>query len=128
MTVRVPYKAQLSLDQQTIKVEGPSLLQNRIFEMIDREGRDPMNWQTRVVFDGWDVLINQWIKLVKGQKTSCYPHDELCHCRMIPLDVVENAIKQGVFKQSEISRVTLAGTGCGSCKKDIEEVLQFHIK
>ena len=42
---------------------------------------------------------------------------------MVKTETVKNAVKAGCCSVADVSRTTLAGTGCGSCRKDIEDVL-----
>jgi nitrite reductase (NADH) large subunit len=50
--------------------------------------------------------------------------DELvCICNEIPRTHIEGAIAAGAHDVAEIGRVTLAGTGCGTCRGQLSEMI-----
>ena len=124
----IPYQAELIFSENEVRISGSRILADKVQNLIRLYGKSPTNWQIQPVQTGEDVLLNEFILKCQNKPSTSYQHEELCHCRMIPAEKVLNAVKQGVFSAREISRVTLAGTGCGSCKKDIEELLSFHVK
>jgi NAD(P)H-nitrite reductase large subunit len=99
-----------------------------VLEQKKLYGDHPEKWKCVKVFDGYDVLLNEFILKCQNNYKMPYVHEELCHCRMVSTQKVLTVIKQGALTLSEIGRVTMAGTGCGSCKKDIEELTNYLIK
>lgn len=80
-------------------------------------------WPLQAV-DGPDtMLINELIRQSRNE-IFVYNHTELCHCRMVTTEKVKNAVKAGCMTVAEVSRTTLAGTGCGSCRKNIEDIIK----
>lgn len=124
----IPFKAHIILDQKNVQFLGPKTLSEKIFAQKKQFGADPQKWQKVNVTDSYDVLLNEFILRCQNQYKIPYEHEELCHCRMVATEKVINAIKQGQFSVSEVSRVTMAGTGCGSCKKDIDDLLNYLLK
>ncbi len=124
----IPFKAQIIFDQNQVQILGSVQLMHKIEQQKKQYGQNPQKWQTVLVVDGDDVLLNEFILKCQNNYKIPYEHEELCHCRMVQTEKVLNVIKQGVFSTSEISRVTMAGTGCGSCKKDIEEIIKYLVK
>ncbi len=124
----IPFKAQIVFDQNQVQVSGSVQLIHKIEKQKTIYGQNPQKWQTVQVVDGDDVLLNEFILKCQNNYKIPYEHEELCHCRMVQTEKVLNVIKQGVFLTSEISRLTMAGTGCGSCKKDIEEIIKYLVK
>ncbi len=125
---KIPFKAQIVFDQNQVQVSGSVQLIHKIEKQKTIYGQNPQKWQTVQVVDGDDVLLNEFILKCQNNYKIPYEHEELCHCRMVQTEKVLNVIKQGVFLTSEISRLTMAGTGCGSCKKDIEEIIKYLVK
>jgi bacterioferritin-associated ferredoxin len=128
--VEIPFKAQIVFDQTqgSLRFSGSADFCQKLITQKNKHGCDPQKWQVVRVVDGDDVLLNEFILKCQNNYKIPYEHEELCHCRMVQTEKVLNVIKQGVFITSEISRVTAAGTGCGSCKKDIDEITKYLVK
>lgn len=48
----------------------------------------------------------------------------ICHCFEVSREEIEKAIKeQGLKTVEEVGEVTNAGTGCGGCQEQIQEIL-----
>ncbi len=125
-----PYQAEISLKDGAIHVVGPLTLIQRLNELKLKYGTHPKTWpEIATLKSHEDMLINEFILKAKNAFKLAYDHEELCHCRMVPADKVYSAIKQGCCSIEDVGRATLAGTGCGSCRDDIEKLLQqFKIK
>ncbi len=126
--VEIPFKASIEFAENRLFFSGSIQLKNKVTEFVSLFGPNPMLWQVKQAMDGYDVLLNEFILKCQNDYKIPYQHDELCHCRMVPTQKVVNTIKQGVFKTSDIGRITMAGTGCGSCKKDIDDLVKYLVK
>lgn len=49
--------------------------------------------------------------------------DVLCQCNGVSKGAVDEAVRNGCGSTSEVSRCTRAGTGCGTCRSSIQELL-----
>lgn len=128
MTVEIPYKAKISLLNREVIIIGARDLQDKMKRLKALYGDDPTKWSLVAVENGHDILINEFIMKLKGQFKFCYTHVELCHCRNVETEKVFTNIKDGCFTVEDVSRATKAGTGCGSCRKDIEDLIkQFKV-
>lgn len=47
----------------------------------------------------------------------------ICHCANVDLETIRKAIANGADTVEKISEITSAGTHCGGCLSDIEEIL-----
>ena len=48
----------------------------------------------------------------------------ICHCFEVSRDEIDNAIREkGVKTVEEVGEATNAGTGCGGCQEQIQEIL-----
>lgn len=122
--VSIPFQSQIAFDQGRIETIGSWNLMQKISEFKKSQGNEPQTWPLIASPASADeILINEFIRKCKGE-VFIYNHDELCHCRMVPTEKVKNAVKLGCHTIPEVSRTTLAGTGCGSCRKDIESVIE----
>jgi NAD(P)H-nitrite reductase large subunit len=50
--------------------------------------------------------------------------DEVCHCFGVTKKQIEEAIDAGASTVEEVGEKTQAGTGCGGCIPQIEEILK----
>jgi bacterioferritin-associated ferredoxin len=124
----IPNKVLLSFIDGMVSYVGPQELWLKVLEQKKQNGVNPEKWKPVQVENGHDVLLNEFILKCQKNYKIPYVHEEFCHCRMVPTEKVLHVIKQGIFTTAEVGRVTMAGTGCGSCKKDIEELTKYLIK
>ena len=48
----------------------------------------------------------------------------ICHCFEVSREEIENAIREkGLKTVEEVGEATTAGTGCGGCQEQIQEIL-----
>ncbi len=54
----------------------------------------------------------------------------ICHCFEVSREEIENAIREkGLKSDEEVGEVTNAGTGCGGCQEQIQEILdEINVK
>ena len=81
-----------------------------------------------VARDHCSLLLKELLFKLKGQWDFPYKESELCHCRVVPAHIVDEAVMMGADSIFKVSRKTSAGTGCGTCHKDIEAVICFRQK
>lgn len=121
---RSPYQSEISIKNGVVHVVGSLALLNQIQNLKNKFGSDPIKWpELEKISTGDDLLLNEFILKCHGKFKLAYPHTELCHCRMVPAEKVYNAIKQGVTTIEDVCRTTLAGTGCGTCRPDSQNLL-----
>lgn len=120
----IPYKARIELKDKQITVRGSKLLLDKVSALKAQYGNDPHKWPQQRVGCGEDILINEFIMKANFEFKFCYNHEELCHCRNVATEKVFTSIKNECFKVEDVSRTTLAGTGCGSCRKDITDLIE----
>lgn len=121
--VSIPFQSQLVSDEGRIQAVGSRSLLMQVSQLKADHGIDVTKWPLQDGLSADAMLINEFIRKAKGE-VFVYNHEELCHCRMVPTEKVKNAVKAGCHRVVDVSRTTLAGTGCGSCRQDIEDVIQ----
>ena len=128
ITAEIPFKAKLQIQDNQVKVIGSKALLDRVQNIKKTFGPHPQDWPLQSVSIGEDILINEFILKVKGEFKFSYAHEELCHCRNVPTEKVFSVIKDNCFRVEDVSKTTLAGTGCGSCRPDIAQLIeQFKV-
>lgn len=125
----IPNRMLLQWDGENFSCSGPVELLEKVESLRQQFGNDPKDWPSTdltINADTSEVFLFKFIQKVKRLWTLPYKHEELCHCRLVPTEKVTNAIEQGANTVADIARVTLAGTGCGTCRADSEELIAFY--
>ncbi len=74
------------------------------------------------------ILLREVILKARGEWKPPFDEVELCHCRAVPLKNVEDAIRSGAHTSQVVSRWTSASTACGTCRPDVEALLEYFLK
>jgi nitrite reductase (NADH) large subunit len=62
----------------------------------------------------------------KQQSVTDLPHEaQICNCNGVSKGAIINAVKGGCTSLKKLCDSTRAGSGCGACKPQVEELLQF---
>ncbi|MFN8847061.1 MAG: (2Fe-2S)-binding protein [Bdellovibrionales bacterium] len=103
-----------------------------VFDFLDQQkklyGNDLSQWPIPEGHDHASLLIKELILKLKGQWMHVYQHEEVCHCRNVSLESLEQAIFLGAHSPEMISKWTSATTACGTCRSDVEKILHFRLK
>ncbi len=118
----------IELDDKNLKINGCHFLRDKIFQMTNQYGEKIENWPEQISNRHEDLLINELILKAKGTWVFPYVDLELCHCRVIQTKIVDEAIISGAQTVEKVSRITSAGTACGTCKPNIEKILKYRLK
>lgn len=76
--------------------------------------------------DHCGILMRELILKLKESWAFPYNETELCHCRAVPTAVVDASVVMGAATVKQVGRKTSAGTGCGTCQKDIQSVIRYR--
>lgn len=72
---------------------------------------------------GPELMLKELLLKARGEWTYPYGEEELCHCRAVPTQVVDQAVFHGAHTPELVSRWTSASTACGTCRKDVVAIL-----
>lgn len=88
----------------------------------------PEKWTLPPGDDHASMLVRELI--LKAQKKWQFPisTSEICHCRSVSTETVDEAVLMGARSIDLISKRTSAGTSCGTCSEDLEKVLCYRLK
>ena len=128
LTGRDYLEASLTEDNKIagVQIKGCLDLLRMAETLKQSHGGDPRLWPLPVGQDHSSLLLREFILKLKSQWNFPYEHDELCHCRSIQAKVVDEAIVAGADTVERVSRETLAGTGCGTCRPEIQKIMAFR--
>ncbi|MFN8789841.1 MAG: (2Fe-2S)-binding protein [Bdellovibrionales bacterium] len=117
----------LSLDPFRMKVIGCTALVHKLQELRETSGVNPAKWALPSGSDHVSLLIQELILKLQGKWQHPYQHEEVCHCRNVSLETVEQAIINGAHTPEMVSRWTSASTACGTCRPDVEKILKYRL-
>lgn len=75
-----------------------------------------------------EILLREALLKAKGEWNFPYKDEELCHCRAVTTAKVDAAIIGGCRSVRALARETSAGTSCGSCRPDAEQIINYRLK
>lgn len=73
------------------------------------------------------ILVRELILKARGEWKFPYTEEELCHCRAVPTAKVDQAIVGGCHTVFAVARQTSAGTSCGNCRYDTEQIIAYRL-
>jgi bacterioferritin-associated ferredoxin len=117
----------LSLQPFQMRVIGCRKMWDQLKRMRDRHGLDVVQWPLLRERDHASLLINELILKLRNQWKQPYLHEEVCHCRSVSLETVEQAILNGAQTPEMVSKWTMASTACGTCRPDVEKIIQYRL-
>lgn len=92
-----------------------------------RYGSDPVTWPLPEGTSHEVILARELVLKARGEWNFPYLDEELCHCRMVPTEVVDQAIVAGAHTPETVSRLTMASTSCGTCRADVMKILDYRL-
>ncbi len=78
--------------------------------------------------DHSSLLLRELLLQAQNKWTPPYTEQELCHCRAIPTERVNNAIISGCHTPLSVSKKTSASTACGTCRPDVQKQIQYFLE
>lgn len=121
--IEIANRILIQWDGENFKCAGPLELIEKVDQCKTKFGPDPKDWSVDSIID---LVLYKFIQKVKRQWALPYKHDELCHCRLVATEKVTQAIEQGAATTTAVARVTMAGTGCGTCRTDTETLIEYY--
>ena len=110
-----------------MKIIGCDKLHKKLAELKNQYGSDLTKWPLQIDYTHVALLLNELILKLQNKWVHPYPHEEVCHCRTISLETVEQAIMNGADTPEMVSKWTSASTACGTCRPDVEKILKFRL-
>lgn len=91
-------------------------------------GTDPRIWPVPSGVSHSELLLKEVLLKSRNQWTYPYEHLEICHCRAVATETVDQAIVAGAHSAKAVSRRTSASTACGTCREDVQKIIDFRLK
>ncbi len=96
-------------------------------ENRQKYGNDIIHWPLPLGSQHQDLLLKELILKLQNKWDFPIKEDEICHCRSISTQRVDQAIISGAHTPEMVSRQTNASTSCGTCRADVEKIIQFRL-
>ncbi len=75
-----------------------------------------------------ELMIAEAVSKLRNDWNPAFTDDEVCHCRNVPLKIVDAAVLCGAHTPEKVSAWTSASTACGTCRPDVETHLRFRLR
>ena len=75
-----------------------------------------------------ELMLREAILRAQGKWDFPFKEDETCHCRVVSTEKVNQAILVGAHTPREVSEMTSASTACGTCRPDVEAMIEYRLK
>lgn len=118
-------KSQLENPQAQLRAVGPLAFLESVAKWRAQLKGPVICWPLPEGDSSADLLLREAILKAKGQWNPPYQDAEICHCRMVPTQKVVAAIVAGAHTPQQVSRWTSASTACGTCRPDVESLLEY---
>ena len=111
-----------------LKVIGCNELLQLVRGYQEKFGKDLSMWPDPTGNRHSEILLREALLKLKGQWQPPYSEAELCHCRSVATQLVDQAIIGGAHTAEAVSRQTSASTACGTCRPHVEELIKFRLR
>ena len=75
-----------------------------------------------------EILLREIIQKMRGQWQFPVQQEELCHCRAISTQIVDQAIIAGAHTIQKVRRWTSANSACGTCLPEVTALFDFRLQ
>lgn len=112
----------------TVDVVGCAEITRLVKGLEEAHGRELTSWPLPAGEGHASLLVRELILRARGEWVYPFEHLELCHCRSVATEVVDQAILAGAHTCEKVSRRTSASTACGTCRPEVQKILDYRLK
>lgn len=110
------------------KVVGCTELLSLIRKCQIQFGKNALSWPLPPGVTHSELLLKEVLLRAQGKWVYPYEHQEICHCRSVLTETVDQAIIAGAHQSQAVTRQTSASSACGSCRGDVQKIIDFRLK
>lgn len=122
---------QIELDDQMKQSRVHAIVCSSFYRLLSeyrqKYGDEMINWPQPQGIEHQDLLLKEIILKLRNEWNFPYQEDEICHCRSVSTERVDQAIISGAHTPEMVSRQTNASTSCGTCRTEIEKIIRFRL-
>jgi bacterioferritin-associated ferredoxin len=74
-----------------------------------------------------EILLRELILRLRGEWRYPQGEAEVCHCRNIACLTIDQAIIAGAHSTEIVSRQTSASTACGTCRPQVQKMIDYRL-
>ncbi|MGZ3806315.1 MAG: (2Fe-2S)-binding protein [Pseudobdellovibrionaceae bacterium] len=120
---------EVNLESPTPKVSfrGCTELMGLMQMMRKNFGIDLRQWILPQGSSHSEILLRELILRLRGEWQYPYKEAEVCHCRSVSCYTIDQAIIAGAHSPEVVSRQTSASTACGTCRSDVQKMIDYRL-
>lgn len=111
-----------------IELRGCTEFMSLIREMRLEFGQNIRNWPLPQGTDHSSLLIKEFILKLNGKWIVPDLPEEICHCRSVSYERIDEAIISGAHSTAKVTRLTNASSNCGTCRGDVQKLIDFRLQ
>lgn len=120
---------EVNMEGATPKVQfrGCTELMDLMQSMRKSFGIDLKQWPVPNGTTHSEILLRELILQLRGEWRYPYKEEEVCHCRSVACRTIDQAIIAGAHTTDIVSRQTSASTACGTCRPDVQKMIEYRL-
>lgn len=133
-TVEMPGRDRIEVVVDSSKANPPQVRFRGCTEMMDLMqmmrksfGVDPRAWPIPEGTSHAEMLLRELVLKLRGEWSLAVKDKEICHCRKVSAETIDQAILAGAHSSQVVSRQTSASTACGTCRPDVEKMIEHRL-
>ncbi len=111
-----------------VQFKGCTQFMDLIQRMRKSFGADIKAWPLPEGVDHSSLVLREMILKLRGEWLLPDVPDEVCHCRSVSLEKIDQAIVAGAHSTDKVTRLTNASSNCGTCRPDVQKLIDFRLK
>jgi bacterioferritin-associated ferredoxin len=122
-------RIEVNMDGPAPKVQfrGCTEMMSLMQSMRKSFGVDIQQWPVPNGTSHSEILLRELILKLRGEWNYPYKEVEVCHCRGVSCQVIDQAIVAGAHTTTSVSRQTNASTNCGTCRPDVQKMIEYRL-
>lgn len=110
-----------------VHFKGCTELMELMKSMRTEHGDDIRQWPMAAGVSHAEILLRELQLKLSGQWNFPFNAVNVCNCRHVPTAVVDQAVISGAHTTAVVSRQTAASTNCGTCRPDVQKIIDFRL-
>lgn len=122
-------RIEVNMDGAAPKVQfrGCTEMMSLMQSMRKSFGVDIQQWPVPNGTSHSEILLRELILKLRGDWNYPYKEAEVCHCRGVSCQTIDQAIVAGAHTTTSVSRQTNASTNCGTCRPDVQKMIDYRL-